>query len=127
MTCLPALICADGFLHPTAARSSRRTGLQAAKDSVLCHGEILFDCIAHPSAAGQNLQEITEAGTWTPYAGGAPANVACALVKLGVSAAFCGAVGRDADGDALIQVLQENSVDASLVQRVDHMPTRRCM
>lgn len=63
------------------------------------HGEILFDCIANPEAAGWELGRVEESAAWTPYPGGAPANVACALAKLGVPASFVGAVGRDEEGD----------------------------
>lgn len=62
------------------------------------HGEVLFDCIAKPEAAGWGLEQVVENKAWTPYPGGAPANVACALSKLGVSAVFVGAVGRDNEG-----------------------------
>lgn len=42
---------------------------------------------------------MVENAAWTPYPGGAPANVACALAKLGVPAIFVGAVGRDKEGE----------------------------
>ena len=63
------------------------------------HGEILFDCIAKPEAAGWDLERVVEEVAWTPYPGGALANVACALSKLGVSACFVGAVGKDELGE----------------------------
>ncbi|MDB9358155.1 PfkB family carbohydrate kinase, partial [Nodularia spumigena CS-587/03] len=53
---------------------------------VLCLGEILFDCLA--DQLGLTLEEVK---SWTPYPGGAPANVACALVKLGTPSGFIGA------------------------------------
>lgn len=63
------------------------------------HGEVLFDCIARPEAAGWDLDRVVGSGAWAPYPGGAPANVACALSKLGISATFVGAVGCDEDGE----------------------------
>jgi len=54
---------------------------------VLCLGEILFDCLA--DQVGRSLEEVE---SWTPYPG-APANVACALIKLGTSSGFIGCVG----------------------------------
>lgn len=63
------------------------------------HGEVLFDCIAKPEAAGWDLARVVDSAAWTAYPGGAPANVACALVKLGVPASFVGAVGRDSEGE----------------------------
>lgn len=62
------------------------------------HGEVLFDCIAKPEAAGWELDRVVQDKAWTRYPGGAPANVACALSKLGVSASFVGAVGKDDEG-----------------------------
>lgn len=66
---------------------------------LVSHGEVLFDCIAKPEAAGWDLDRVVKEAAWTPYPGGAPANVACALSKLGVSASFAGGVGCDDDGE----------------------------
>ena len=60
---------------------------------VICLGEILIDCIA--DEPGQDIAQIQK---WTHYPGGAPANVACALTRLGISSSFLGAVGTDAAG-----------------------------
>lgn len=87
---------------------------------VLCLGEILFDCLA--DQLGQPLDLVE---SWTPYPGGAPANVACGLVKLGISAGFIGCVGEDKPGNQLIEVLRRAGVDRSGVQRHDDLPTRQ--
>lgn len=86
---------------------------------VLCLGEVLFDLLA--DQLGRSLQEVE---SWTPYPGGAPANVACALVKLGTPAGFIGAVGEDEPGNALVNLLDEVGVDTTGVQRHD-APTRQ--
>ena len=62
---------------------------------VICLGEILFDCLA--DELGKSVSEVT---SWTSYPGGAPANVASALTKLGTSSAFIGCVGQDDPGNA---------------------------
>ncbi|MDF5732834.1 MAG: carbohydrate kinase [Rhizonema sp. PD38] len=87
---------------------------------VLCLGEILFDCLA--DQLGRSLEEVE---SWTPYPGGAPANVACASVKLGTPAGFIGAVGEDEPGNALVNLLQFVGVDTKGVQRHATAPTRQ--
>ncbi|HEY9874182.1 MAG TPA: carbohydrate kinase [Candidatus Obscuribacterales bacterium] len=87
---------------------------------VLCLGEILFDCLA--DQLGRSLDDVE---SWTPYPGGAPANVACALVKLGTPAGFIGCVGQDKPGDSLVNLLQEVGVDITGVQRHSTAPTRQ--
>ncbi|MFB2894593.1 carbohydrate kinase [Aerosakkonemataceae cyanobacterium BLCC-F50] len=87
---------------------------------VLCIGEVLFDCLA--DQPGKSLGEVD---SWTAYPGGAPANVACALVKLGTPAGFIGCVGEDAPGDILVELFQENGVDVTGIQRHPKAPTRQ--
>ncbi|WP_013322990.1 carbohydrate kinase family protein [Gloeothece verrucosa] len=87
---------------------------------VLCLGEILFDLLAD-----QPDRNVDQVESWQAYPGGAPANVACGLVKLGTSAAFIGCVGQDAPGNELVSLLNEIGVDTSGVQRHPTAPTRQ--
>ena len=87
---------------------------------ILCLGEVLFDCLAD-----QFGLELDAVKSWTPYPGGAPANVACALVKLGTSAGFIGAVGEDEAGNTLVKLLEDVGVDIMGVQRHSTAPTRQ--
>ncbi len=87
---------------------------------VLCLGEILFDCLA--DQLGQPLEQVT---SWTRYPGGAPANVACGLVKLGIPSAFIGCVGPDAVGKELVNVLQSVGVNTVGIQHHSSLPTRQ--
>ena len=90
-------------------------------------GDALFDCIAEERAMGWSVEAMVEAGAWKAWPGGAPANVATALCKLGTPASFAGCVGADADGDVLQAILEESGVDTSLLRRTDVAPTRRVM
>lgn len=86
---------------------------------VLCLGEILFDFLSNqPGLPYQQVQ------SWTPYPGGAPANVACALVKLGTPSGFIGCVGQDDTGNTLVKLLQDVGVNTDGVQRHPAAPTR---
>ncbi len=86
---------------------------------VLCLGEVLFDYLA--DQPGRPYKAVT---SWTAYPGGAPANVACALTKLGTQAGFVGCVGQDEAGDTLVDLLHAITVDVTGVQRHSTAPTR---
>ena len=87
---------------------------------VICLGEILFDCLA--DQAGKTVPDVT---SWTPYPGGAPANVACVLAKLGTPSAFIGRVGKDTQGEQLVRLLKSIGVDISGIQYDAQAPTRK--
>jgi fructokinase len=87
---------------------------------VICLGEILFDYLADD--LGKSVSDVT---SWTPYPGGAPANVACALAKLGTPSAFIGCVGKDAQGHELVKLLQGIGVNLFGVQYTNQVPTRQ--
>lgn len=76
--------------------------------NVTCIGELIVDFIATES--GVNL---SEAPGFKKYAGGAAANVAVGLAKLGVKSSFIGKVGDDSFGKFLANELRRHGVDAS--------------
>lgn len=75
---------------------------------VVCLGELLIDFICTKSGVS-----LEDALGFVKAAGGAPANVAVGLARLGVSSAFIGKVGNDAFGRFLRCTLQENEVDTT--------------
>lgn len=87
---------------------------------VLSLGEVLYDLIS--DEPGVPYEQVK---SWTAYPGGAPANVASALVKLGTSAGFIGCVGADKAGDQLVDLLEQIGVNTAAVQRHDTAPTRQ--
>jgi fructokinase len=89
-------------------------------NTVICLGEVLFDLLA--DQVGVPATEVT---SWTALAGGAPANVACGLVKLGDRAKFIGCVGQDEPGQQLAHKLQTAGVDINGLQYHPTAPTRQ--
>jgi fructokinase len=95
---------------------------EATPDSlprVLCLGEVLWDYLADQPGLAYHFVR-----SWTAYPGGAPANVACGLAKLGTPAGFIGCVGQDSAGTELVQVLHGAQVDTVGVQYHPTAPTR---
>jgi fructokinase len=86
---------------------------------VLCLGEALYDFLA--DQLGLPLEEVK---SWTPYPGGAPANVACGLAKLGTPTGFIGCIGQDDLGTGLVELMQTIGVDGTGIQRHPTAPTR---
>jgi fructokinase len=76
--------------------------------SVICLGELLIDFVAMQTGIS-----VGEADTFKKAPGGAPANVAAAVAKLGMDAGFLGQVGDDPFGYFLTDVLREVGVDIS--------------
>ena len=84
---------------------------------VLCFGEALIDFHA---------EGTTESGfprAFVPFAGGAPANVAVAVARLGGDARFAGMLARDPFGDFLLDSLQRAGVNVDDVARTGEANT----
>lgn len=71
-------------------------------------GEALIDFIPHEVGV-----PMSEVDSFKKAPGGAPANVAATIAKLGGKAAFIGQVGEDMFGYYLKKVLAENNVDVT--------------
>jgi fructokinase len=78
---------------------------------VVCFGEVLIDFV--PTVTPTTL---IDAPAFKKAPGGAPANVAVGLARLGVSSAFMGKVGDDAFGRFLVNTLAEAGVDVGPVR-----------
>lgn len=75
---------------------------------VVCFGEMLIDFM--PTVKGVSLAEVS---AFEKNPGGAPANVAVGISRLGGSSAFIGKVGKDEFGFMLADILKKNKVDHS--------------
>lgn len=85
---------------------------------VVAIGELLIDFIPHQTACP--LDEVTG---FDRVAGGAPANVAIAVSRLGGDSAMISQVGEDAFGTHLIKNLEAAGVDTSAVFRTNRANT----
>ncbi|KAI7731602.1 hypothetical protein M8C21_032205 [Ambrosia artemisiifolia] len=97
---------------PPFARSGKvLASVQGANETdesslVVCFGEMLIDFV--PTINGLAL---AEAPAFKKAPGGAPANVAVGIARLGGSSAFIGKVGEDEFGYMLADILKENNVN----------------
>ena len=85
---------------------------------VVAIGELLIDFV--PQQKGCALDEVTH---FERVAGGAPANVAAAVARLGGNAEMISQVGEDAFGTHILKVLRANGVDTSYVFRTGRANT----
>jgi fructokinase len=85
---------------------------------VVTFGELLIDFV--PTQTGKDL---ASAEMFKKAAGGAPANVAVGLARLGISSAFMGMVGKDGFGRFLADTLREAGVDVSPLRVTDRAGT----
>jgi fructokinase len=85
---------------------------------VIALGELLIDFVSTESGVS-----LIEAPAFKKAAGGAPANVAVGLAKLGVASGFVGKVGDDDFGHFLAQTLEGHGVDTSGLRFSDEART----
>ena len=85
---------------------------------VVCLGEAIVDRLG--ALGGDPSQDVSV----DDRLGGAPANVACGLVRLGTAVSFIGRVGCDPIGHAFSQLFMERGVKTDLLQLDQQCPTR---
>lgn len=85
--------------------------------TVACLGEVLIDFIADEKGS---LDSVT---SFRKCLGGAPANVAVGITRLGVTCGFIGKVGADAFGEFLKASLKKNGVNIDGVVETKEAPT----
>lgn len=106
-------------MAPDAPEQSISSGpAPASVPQVLCLGEALVDRLGPPGG------DPAHGGPCDDRLGGAPANVACALARLGTASAFLGRLGRDAIGAAFAQLFAQRGVDTSALQWDGERPSR---
>ena len=83
----------------------------STSSDVVCFGDLLMDFV--PTKSGLDFADLP---TFQPVPGGAAANVAVGLVKLGVSSKFLGKVGDEPFGHVLIDTLEREGVDVTSIR-----------
>lgn len=78
---------------------------------IIAFGEALVDMLSN------RLGDDTAPESFTPYAGGAPANAAVACARQGLPSCFLGMIGEDRFGDFLVEELDAHGVDTQHVVR----------
>lgn len=86
---------------------------------ILTVGEVLIDWVCPERGA-----TLAEGTTFRPSPGGAPANVAVGLSRLGVKTGYAGKIALDPWGDQLLGLLQAEGVDIRGVVRDADADTR---
>lgn len=81
-------------------------------------GELLIDF----TAMEENVS-VQEAKAFAKHPGGAPANAAVAVARLGGQSAFVGCVGHDPFGEFLVDALRAYQVNVDYVERTTESPT----
>jgi sugar/nucleoside kinase (ribokinase family) len=84
----------------------------------ICLGELLIDFVSTVSGVA-----LKDAPGFEKAPGGAPANVAVGLAKLGIKTYFIGKVGKDAFGEFLRGTLNQNGVDTRFLTTTDRAKT----
>lgn len=89
-----------------------------ARPGVVCVGEALIDFIA-----AEMVENVGRAGTFVKEPGGAVANVAVGLSRLGVPSRLVGKSGSDPFGRYLRELLAQEGVDTRFYFETDQYPT----
>lgn len=88
------------------------------KQKLCAIGEALIDFI--PEEKGRRLKDVVN---FKRVAGGAPANVAGAVAKLGLPARFITQLGEDAFGDYIVECFAKNGIDTTYIKRTKDADT----
>lgn len=92
-----------------------------AKTDILCIGAALWDVIGRSNAQMRQGSDVP--GRITKLPGGVALNIAMALRRFGMRPALLAAIGRDAQGDALITEITARRIDTHWTYRSQDLPT----
>lgn len=101
-----------------SSRYKHKRGGTMTEKNVCCIGELLIDMYCTDVDVA-----LKDGANFKKMAGGAPANVAATIARLGGSASFAGKVGKDSFGDFLIETLEQYDVNTNMISRDEALPT----
>ncbi len=90
---------------------------------VISFGEALVDLLSNKISNDQANNSNNEDESFTKFPGGAPANVAAAVARLGGDAYFAGMLGDDMFGDFIANCLQQEGVKLDFLSRTTKAKT----
>lgn len=99
--------------------------MSAPAPSVICIGSVLWDVIGRSASHMRQGSDVP--GRITRLPGGVAMNIAMTLVRFGLRPVLLSAVGRDAEGDELIDAARAMGMEVGHVYRSDDLPTDRYM
>jgi sugar/nucleoside kinase (ribokinase family) len=103
----------------TSAPPSTNSNKSTLTPEVICLGEILVDLVPTPAGA-----PLAQADFLKMAPGGAPANVAVALKRLGIQTGFVGKLGNDPFGRYIYGVLESEGIDLKFLKLSSESFTR---
>ncbi|MFK7754426.1 MAG: PfkB family carbohydrate kinase, partial [Sedimentitalea sp.] len=92
---------------------------------ILCIGSVLWDVIGR--AASHMRQGSDVPGRITRLPGGVALNIGMTLARFGLRPVLLSAVGRDAEGDELVQAIAKLGLQTDHLYRSQDLPTDRYM
>ena len=92
---------------------------------ILCIGSILWDIIGRASSAMPPGADVP--GRISRLPGGVAMNIAVALARFGLRPAVLTAIGRDAEGAALVEACRDLGLNTDFAYRPTDLPTDRYM
>ena len=92
---------------------------------ILCIGSVLWDIIGRAPVHMRQGSDV--AGRITRIPGGVAMNIAMTLSRFGLKTSLLTAIGKDSQGDELIQACEELGMDTSHVYLSEDLPTDRYM
>ncbi|MDP5216269.1 PfkB family carbohydrate kinase [Ruegeria sp. 2205SS24-7] len=92
---------------------------------ILCIGSVLWDVIGRSASHMRQGSDVP--GRITRLPGGVAMNIAMTLVRFGMTPALLTTIGRDPEGDELINACARMGMETSHVYRSEDLPTDRYM